>query len=374
MFRKFLKEFDWSWQSILKVAGTLILGAVVLALVIGMVGGALKSILGGVGYGYRDEVSSGGMNVLQRAIGEVTGIGGGSSHGVMPTKANSVSADYAVGYGAEDGYWMEESMPPIYPAPQGGVDAEKYEVQEYTAYYEKGNSEEICDTVEGLKPLSHVVFDSSNRSETGDSCWYSFRVERERADEVIAILKELDPREWNDNSYTIENSVSGTEFELALLNDRLDALTETINQTEEAYSDLVQIATNRGDVESLTQIIDNRINTLNRLNEQKRNTLEQIERYGRTGVQQEDQISYAHFSVSVQERKIVDWRNIGDSWINALRDLARDINNTLQGLVLGLISFVLAVVKALVYLGVLLVIVKIAWIGARRIWKWEPLK
>jgi hypothetical protein len=85
------------------------------------------------------------------------------------------------------------AMPPMMPLPSvnGSRNAELYQRAGYSASYETRKFKETCTAIEDLKPLSYVLFDSANNGER--YCSYSFRVEKEKTDEIVTKLKALKP-------------------------------------------------------------------------------------------------------------------------------------------------------------------------------------
>src|SRR3989339_566326 len=53
-----------------------------------------------------------------------------------------------------------------------------------------------------LKPREDVIFE--NASEYEKNCNYSFKVKRDSVKEILSIIESLDPKELNENTYTIK--------------------------------------------------------------------------------------------------------------------------------------------------------------------------
>jgi hypothetical protein len=264
------------------------------------------------------------------------------------------------------------ALPPVYN--EGGADAEDYERRDYSVHYQTRKFEETCTAVSDLKSLEYVVFDNSNKSK--DWCNYTFRVDVEYEEDVIEILQTLNPRNFNINTSTLERSIEYSESELAMQERRLESTTQTLNQAESAFNNLIAQATREGDTATLSEVINNKISTIDRLTQQLLNTQERIDRLSKGLGETEEQIEYARFNVSVSKIVFVDGERIADEWKQRVQEVFAKINETALALTLGLVAFVLAAVKLIIF-GALLVLLatafaKVAWVVVKRIWKWEP--
>lgn len=359
--QKFLKNFDWSLVSILKVVLVVGLVLLVLSFVLGLLGGVVRTVM---------PYSGGGGNVaLQNSLRST-----GNMVGEMAERVLSLDIDGAVSQGSSGGAYDSIAVAPSSPQPYplGGDEAEEYEVTEYSAHYRPLSAEKVCEPIAAMKALEYVVFDSADESAVDGSCYFSFRVEKDHEEDIVANLQSLDPRTWNENTYTIERSVEDQQYERDLLITEIDSLEQSLAEVEAAYSDLMAVATNSGDAEALAKAVNDRLVLMGQLEQQIRYAQERLARFERSGDQQEDKMEYAHFNVSVSDIELVDWRGMGDSWIASVRDLARAVNSTLQGLIFGLLAFALFIIQALVYLFLLVVVAKFAWIGVKFLWYWEP--
>lgn len=360
--KQHIKNFDWSLKSILKVAVAIVILVVALAIVLGV----LKVVAKGVfGYDTRNSYGEPGYAVMDSFLGDM----GFATNGAANSK---VQTSMARGGAYAEEMAMDYDIMPFPPMIDGGgEDAEEYERRNYNASYETRKFEETCSAISDLKPLEYVVFDNSNKSENW--CSYSFRAELAHEDEVVAILKGLDPRDFSVDTSTIERSVEYTDSELAMQQRRLVSLQETLAQAEDAFDSLLARA--QGDTSTLAEVINNKITTVERLNQQILNAQDRVDRLTRDQEGNTDQIEYAHFYVSVEKSQIIDTEYYGDQWKWRVQELFEEINNTLIGLTVGLIGFILKAVSFIVFAAIALVgatiFAKVMWVAVRRIWKWK---
>lgn len=354
---EFLKNIEWTPLNILKGLG-LLLGALIV------------------------------ISLASRTLGPVTGVmmqrDGDYSMGtpsISPTESWQMRAvqdsDDGASYAEEAAYsggmgnvklsTNNISMPSPNPGGSVGGEAEDYEVTRYTATIETRNSDYACGEVHALKDLAHVVFENSNEYDEG--CSYTFKVEHEKAGEVLAILENLNPKHLSENTYTIKKQLDDFTSETEILETKLATINETLENAVTAYDEITTLATRTEDAESLAKVIDSKINTLERLTQQRINISAQLERLSRAKAEQLDKLVYTYFSVDIYENKFVDGDSIKESWKSAVKGFVRDVNGTIQDMTINLVAFCFMVIQYVLYFFLLLYLVKFLWRAAVIIWK-----
>ena len=129
------------------------------------------------------------------------------------------------------------------------------------------------------------------------------------------------------------------------------------------------VAKNAQDVESLAQIINNKINLIERLTQERLNTVAQLERLSRSKAEQLDRLEYTYFNINIYENKFIDGEHIQESWKAAVRQSIQDVNGTLQNVSINLVALLFALVQYVLYFFILLIVVKFLWRAARSIWE-----
>src|SRR3989339_375383 len=175
-----------------------------------------------------------------------------------------------------------------------------------------------------LKPREDVIFE--NASEYEKNCNYSFKVKRDSVKEILSIIESLDPKELNENTYTIKRLIEDYTSELEILQKKLNSIEETLNNAINAYDDITELATKTRDVENLAKIIDRKIRIIERLTQERININSQLERLNRSKAEQLDRLEYTYFRVYVFENKFIDREDLKDSWKTAMKSFVRDIN------------------------------------------------
>jgi len=261
----------------------------------------------------------------------------------------------------------ESSMPPMDNTATTGDDAEDFEVTEYGANIETRHLADTCTKVADLKSREDVIFE--NASEYERSCNYNFKVKHDSVDKILAIIEELDPKELNENTYTIKRLIDDYTSEVEILEKKMASIEETLNNAVSAYDDITDLATRTQDVESLAKIIDSKIRIIERLTQEKININAQLERINRSKAEQLDRLEYTYFNVYVVENKFIDGQNLKDSWKTAVKSFVRDINTVAQDITINLVSLLFLILQYIIYLFIVLVIAKYCWKLAKNVWK-----
>ena len=340
---KFLKDFDFSFPSILKLVGIGILGIMFILIVISLVGFAFRTAFFGSSSNYAEPQYYGGV----------------------PSSMKMMDAGY-------DDFAMESQLSmrnimPIQPGYATGADAEDFEVTEYTGTIRTRKLDEVCVVLEDLKRYKHVIFEDSQRYDKG--CSYVFKVVNERVDDVLPIIKELKPKTFQANTKTIKRNIDDYTNEVDILKKKLASVEETLSGAQRAYDEITVLATKTQDVESLAKIIDSKINLIERLTSSRITIKEQIDRLDRARAEQVDKLDYTFFRISVYEYLILDWKSLKDSWTNEFRSFVNEFNNVLQGITVNLAEFMMRLVQVVVYLFIALFVIKYGWRLVKYTWK-----
>jgi hypothetical protein len=257
-------------------------------------------------------------------------------------------------------------IPPIGGGYTPGTDAEAFEVTDYNATIETRNKEKTCGAISALKSKTYVIFENSNEYDRG--CSHTFKVAHENVSEILSVIKDLDPRELSENIQTIKNQVNDFTSQEEILTKKLASIDQTLKSAMSAYDEVTALATQSQDAESLAKIIDSKIQLIERLTQERININTQLDYLSRAKGEQLDRLEYTYFHVNVYENKFVDAKSLEDSWKAALRSFIENINRILQELTVGIVALLLVAVQYLIYAFILVVVVKFAWRGIRKIW------
>ena len=329
----FLKDFDWSYKSILKMIGLVLLGIVALSIIIAL-----------LGFSFRTMIQTGSYERLDY-----------DRAGVVEMAAEPMM--------------LKGGMPVPQPDYVSGDEAEEYEVKTYNATIRTRKFEQACETVMALKIREDVIFETSDQSD--DYCYYRFKVKKEIEEEILEIIKDLKARDLNENIQTIKGTLEYYEKQLDILNKKLASVEETLEKAQTAYDEVTVLATRQLDVESLALIIDNKLKLIERLTSERMNIKQQIDRYNQNKADQLDRLNYSFFNVNVFKDKIFDWKDIKESWKYELQAFVRNFNEVIQGISVNLVTYMIRFVQVAIYFFISVFLLKFVWIATRRIWKYK---
>lgn len=336
---EFFRKLDPRQQKILKITG----GILIIIIILSALTGTIKQSFPLAYQGSTTNVAPSAMPIYD------------SSYGAGASKEMSLSTRNVIG-----------SMPPQYNGGTTGSDAEAFAVTDYSATIETRDLKGTCDTVLALKTKDYVIFENSNTSEK--FCNHTFKVKKDNVDEILADIKGLDPKQLVENTYTIKQQVADYTSQSDILKKKLSAIDDTLRSALLAYDEITAIATRANDAASLAKIIDSKIGIIERLTQQRIDVSTQLDYISRAKADELDRLDYTRFYVSVYENKYVDGTALRDSWKQAVRDFVTNANVIIQGITVGLVTFILIAAQWILYILILLFIAKYGWRFVRGFW------
>lgn len=248
-----------------------------------------------------------------------------------------------------------------------GSAAEQFEMDEYRALIETGQPGKTCAAVSGLKPREDVIFESASEYDKG--CSYSFKAKRGSADEILAVIKGLNPKELVNNTYTVEQQVQDYTSEIDILQKKLASIDDTLSKAVDAYDEVMKLATNVKDAESLASVINSKISAIEQMTRQRINISSRLDNIQRSKAQQLDRLDYTYFYVSVTDSSLIDVKGIRDSWNAAVKNSILQVNETIQNISVNLVALLFAILQYALYALVILLVAKYGWKLGKRIWR-----
>ncbi|MBU1017519.1 hypothetical protein KKA33_00640 [Patescibacteria group bacterium] len=337
----FLKNFDWSFKSIAKVIGLVLLGIVVLSIVIAMISFSFRTVFQTAQYGNESYVEYG--------------------------KGGGVSYDMA----AEPMMARSSIMPPM-PSYSTGPDAEDYEVKTYSATIKTRKLEQTCGVVSALKTREDVIFENANQND--ENCYFSFKVKKESTNGVLKVIEGLNPEDINENVSTIKGTIEYYDKQLEILEKKLESVEDTLSKAQSAYDEVADLATRKQDVESLALIIDNKLKLIEKLTNERMSIKQQIDQYNQNKADQMERLNYSFFTVNIYKDLIFDWKNIKDSWKYELKAFVNNFNEVIQGISVHLVTYFVRFIQVAIYFFISVFLLKYAWVATKRIWKGKGKK
>lgn len=326
----------------LKIGGVVIIAFVVLAIGIRLIGTPLSSLVGNLRY-------PGAQAVVSPMI-----YAGATKE--MALDDVSLSTRNMVG----------TTIPQPQTPGTSGNDAENFEVVNYTGSIETNHLSDTCQKIVTLKSKDYVVFENSGEADT--YCNYTFKVAKDHVAEVKSLIESLDPKELAENTYTIKNQVEDFTSETDILKKKAEVIDTTLKNALVAYDQITALAGRTQDASALAKVIDSKIQTIERLTQERLNINEQLDRLGRGKAQQLDRLDYTYFTINVYENKYLDGENLKDSWKQAVRQFFFDLNRIAQDLSLGLVTLLVTAIQFILYFFIVVIVAKYVWRSTKYIW------
>ncbi|MBN2096319.1 hypothetical protein JW752_02865 [Candidatus Peregrinibacteria bacterium] len=337
----FFKNFDWSFKSIAKVIGLVLLGIVVLSIIISLISFSFRTVFQTAQYGYNEGYVEYGK-------------GGGAMYDM-----------------AAEPMMARSGIVPV-PNYSTGPDAEDYEVKTYSATIKTRKLEQTCGVVSALKTREDVIFENANQND--DNCYFSFKVKKESTNAVLKVIEGLNPEDINENISTIKGTIEYYDKQLEILEKKLESVEDTLSKAQSAYDEVADLATRKQDVESLALIISNKLELIEKLTNERLSIKEQIDRYNQNKADQMERLNYSFFTVNIYKDLIFDWKNIKDSWKYELKAFVTNFNEVIQGISVHLVTYFVRFIQVAIYFFISVFLLKYAWVATKRIWKGKGKK
>lgn len=339
--KSFFKNLDWSFLSVLKVVWLLLLLVFwvwIIIWIISLMFGMLSSYNQ---YDYRDEYA---------------------------WNPWIFSDDFEMNEG-DNFKWKSKSIwraNLAQTSPELPLTAEDFEIKQHSATIRSSNVSKDCWEFLQLKSRKDIIVERSNVSQ--ERCDFSFKINKEKSQEIVDFIKNFKPYYFNTNIYSIQQSVENLVSELSILEKKLKSTETTLLDAQSSYDELIILAKKKNDIESLTKLIDWKLKLINKLTQERQNINIRIIRIKKSQADQLDRLKYTFFNVNIYEDKIVNMKNIKESWNNKLKNLVNDLNKTLQWVSINLISYFMKFIEFAIYLFISLFFLKFLWFFIKKIW------
>lgn len=257
-------------------------------------------------------------------------------------------------------------IPPV-TTPVPGNNAEDFEVTSYTTTIETKTLTDTCGKFTALKAKDYIIFENADENER--NCTYTFKVSNKNIEEVLSLIKSLDPKTLNENTYTIKRILENIESQEDVLKKKADSIETTLKDAIDSYDEIAKLARSTKDTESLTKLMNSKIDLIQRLTNERLQNNAQLEQIARDKVDQADQLVYTNFQVSIIEDTFLNGRDIRDSWNQAVKDFVTDLNAIAQAITVGLVTLLFVAVQYAIYFVILLFLAKYGWKFTKYVWK-----
>lgn len=333
-----------------KIAGLALGGLIAVAVVLALVNSSLRSLNRG------DLMTANVVTMPAAAPGYGGSVSGGPAYDYKMNEAVGLSTRNAA-----------QAVKEMAPAETSGPEDNALETTSYSANIETRDLDRTCAAVADLKSRPEVIFETADKYDKG--CNYRFKVAKAAADQILAVIKDLKPKDLSTNTQSLKKLVDDYTSETDILKQRLAANEETMTKTLAAYDEISAVATKAHDAESLAKIVDSKTNLIERLTQERLDVNAQLARLQREKELQLDRVTYTYFNINVVEDKFIDFKAIKDSWKAAVRNFFSSLNEILQGLTINVAVIILLIIQYALYLLIILLTVKYGWRLVKYLWK-----
>lgn len=239
-------------------------------------------------------------------------------------------------------------------------------MKSYNASIETTDKGSVCADFFGLKSADYIIFESANEYERG--CSYTLKVKNENAQEVLTLIESYDPENFNESVYTIKRNLENILSEEEILKRKAQTIEETLTDATEAFDSIADFATQNQDAGSLAQVVTSKIELIERLTNERIENSARLDRIARNKAEQLDRLAYTNFYISVYESKYLDAEQLADDWKDAVQEFFYETNKLLQGITIGVVALLLAVIQFGIYYFILFFVVRFAWKVSKKWW------
>jgi hypothetical protein len=239
-----------------------------------------------------------------------------------------------------------------------------YEARQYSAVIRTRHKDDVCDAVERWRVYPYVTFEHMTRSDS--TCHYRFKVERDRAQEILEAIVTLDPTRVTESAELMRERVLQHESERDILMKRDEQLERMLAEVTRLYDQLMNMSASAGDTSMLTKAIDDRLRYMRSLTDERVRLARELDALDRRASELLDRIEQVSFTVQVEERRFVNGTQLKDSWMDRVKQFIRDANGIAQDLTIGLLMTLLVFLK---YAVQIVVIVVLGFLIAVPLWR-----
>ena len=272
------------------------------------------------------------------------GIGGGT---------NGMSAPALDGYTmeSESSYYMPTPAPSEYTA-----DLEKYETTAYSVTARTKQFDEVCDMLTSLKSDTQVHFKSLN--ESTNNCRATFFVDENKASEVLNNLTAFSGVEYTRNTVSVTRHRQQIQSQTDILKQQLASVQRSLTAAETQFDEIADFARQNKDAATLSQAINQKLNNINNLTQQKINLTSQLNRLYQQAADLNERMDVVQFDVNINRSNPIYVGKYEREWEAAWENLKDTYNQTLINLSAFFGTFLLIVLQGIIYLLVLIVVLR----------------
>lgn len=262
-----------------------------------------------------------------------------------------------------------DSYYPYPPTPtQGGYTSslESYETTSYNVSARTKDFDELCGTVAGFKNDSQIHFRSITSSL--NNCYATFFVAEEKVTEILTTLTSYRGVEVNRNTESVTRHKEQLESQTTILQQQITLVESSLIAAQAQLDRLNQIFNSSDEVTRLSSEVTKSLQYIDQLTQRKISLISQLDTLYQQSADLAERMKVTQFDVMIARANPIIIDKYEQQWDSAWEELKDTFTETLIGLTAFFGIFMLWLIRAGIYLLVVLVLVRGLWKFAKLLW------
>lgn len=258
--------------------------------------------------------------------------------------------------------------PPTTPN-TGGYTAnlEQYETTDYQVTGRVKAFELFCDTLETLKADDRYDFRTLQSSL--NNCRATFYSEEQYANDVLTQLQQYEGVQTSRITESVTRHREQIQSRSNIIRQQLNSVTSTLYEAEQAYDEIAAFARAERDTETYSEAITEKLRQVDQLTQRKISLTSQLDTLAQQAADLNERVGVVQINVSVSRSYTLNPDKAAREWEQAWEMLTDTWTSFGIWLTVYLGIFLLFVAQWSLYLVILLVLARLGYKLARRIWK-----
>ncbi|MFT7644567.1 MAG: hypothetical protein ACI9BF_000216 [Candidatus Paceibacteria bacterium] len=285
----------------------------------------------------------------------------GMSEGMDNTPSFNINSERGVSMGNEMKMMQDESSYyPPQPSPHGYTSGlENYETTEYSVTARTKQFEEMCGALSALKADSQIHFKYLNTSTNNcRATLYAYETEAKR---VLDTLTNFSGAEVTRNTESVTRHRQQIQSQTSILAQQLSSVQSSLTSAEIQFDEIADFARENKDAATLSQAINQKLNNINTLTQQKINLTARLNQLYQQAADLEEMMNAVQFNVNISRSNPIYVDQESRQWEQAWKELHGTYTETLIGLSAFFGIFLLWTARLAIYLLVLIIVLRGFW-------------
>lgn len=257
---------------------------------------------------------------------------------------------------------------PLPPATDGyTVNLEKFEITNYSVTARTKQFDDLCSAVTNLKVNPDIHFKSIN--ESTNNCRANLFVPEEKVQFIIDTVSVFSGVEIARNTESVTKQKERLVSQTEILKQQLNSVSNSLLVAEIQLDEIAELAKQTNDVKTLSLTIREKISLLDTLTQRKIQLTSQLEQMLKQSAELDERIGVVEFTINIYRSNPITINEKASQWESAWDTLSDEFTSTQIGVTVILGVLLLWLVRAFVYLLILIIVLRVVWKLAKRIWR-----